>query len=128
VTVTRPDGSSETVTLDASVPGVATARLPITEPGLYRVGDGTRTALAAAGALNPREYEDPRSTAAPMNGLLEESGGGLVRLAEQPEVSLRKVAPGRDRHGGDWLGVLEHGAYLVTGAERAPLLPALGAL
>ncbi len=125
VTVTAPDGTTRTVELDDSLPGVATARVPIDEGGLYRVSDGTRTALAAAGALNPREYEDPRASAEPTEALRDESGGGLVRLAESPEVDLRKVAPGRDRTGRDWLGVLEHGAYLVTGVERAPLLPAL---
>ncbi|SMF46638.1 hypothetical protein SAMN06265365_11521 [Tistlia consotensis] len=128
ITVTDPEGETQSVTLDASVPGVATARIPITEGGLYRVSDGTRTALAAAGALNPKEYEDPRASAEPTAAIREESGGGLVRLADTPQVALRKVAPGRDRHGRGWLGVLSHGAYLVTGVERAPLLPALAGL
>lgn len=128
VTVTAPDGTTREITLDSSLPGVATGRLPIEEGGLYRASDGARVALAAAGALNPREYEDPRASAGPTEAVREESGGGLLRLAETDETALRKVAPGRDRTGRDWLGVIEHGAYLVTGVERAPLLPALAGL
>ncbi|MEX0758627.1 MAG: hypothetical protein WD100_03510, partial [Tistlia sp.] len=128
VTVTAPDGTTRELALDNALPGIATGRLPIEEGGLYRVTDGTRIALAAAGALNPREYEDPRASAEPTQTLRDESGGGLLRLAETEELVLRKVAPGRDRSGRDWLGVLEHGAYLVTGVERTPLLPALAGL
>ena len=42
--------------------GRSTGTLPITEMGLYRVSDGTRTALAAAGPLNPIEFADVRTT------------------------------------------------------------------
>jgi hypothetical protein len=57
--------------------------------------------------------------------LIEASAGGLVRLATDPLPSLRKVKPGRDRHGRGWIGVQANGGYLVTGVSQVPLLPAL---
>ena len=53
VTVTVPDGSTRSLTLSPDAGGRSTGSLPISEMGLYRVTDGTRTALAAAGPLNP---------------------------------------------------------------------------
>src|SRR5690242_7477022 len=63
VRVTGPDGKTEEVQLRAESGGRSVASLPIAEPGLYRITDGQRTALAAAGALNPLEMSDVRTTA-----------------------------------------------------------------
>ncbi len=40
-------------------------------------------------------------------------------------TELRRVKPGRDRHGRGWLGLQTNGAYLVTGISQAPVLPAV---
>ncbi len=128
IEVTLPDGSVETLTLEATGGGRASAVLPITQGGLYRVSDGERIALAAAGPLNPREFEDPRASFEPLAPLVDASGGGGLRLHEADMPDLRKVRPGRDRQGDGWLGVLSQGQYLVTGLERVPLLPGLLAL
>ena len=58
VTVTAPDGSSRSIKLAPDSGGRSSGTMPITEMGLYRVSDGTRTALAAAGPLNPIEFTD----------------------------------------------------------------------
>lgn len=124
VEVTLPSGESVTLPLQLGAPGRASASIAAEEPGLYRVSDGTRTALAAAGALNPREFEDARSSAEPLAPLVEASDGGALRLAETPTPRLRKVSEGRDRHGDDWLGLVARDEYLVTGVSQTPLLPA----
>src|SRR3954447_22311331 len=63
VTVTFPDGLSREIQLRPESGGRSVASVPVTEPGLYRITDGQRTALAAAGALNPIELADVRTTA-----------------------------------------------------------------
>jgi len=124
VEVTQPSGETVTVKLQAGAPGRAGASIAAEEAGLYHVSDGTKTALAAAGALNPREFEDARSSAAPLVPLIEASSGGMLRLAETPAPRLRKVGKDRDRHGTDWLGLVARDEYLVTGVNQTPLLPA----
>jgi len=126
--VTLPDGSVETVTLTPGKSGRATARLAVEQPGLYRVSDGQKVALAAAGPLNSKEFEDPRASGEKLRPLVEASGGGEVPLYANGLPDLRKVRPDRDRAGEGWLGVLDRGGFIVTGVDQVPLLPGLLAL
>ena len=83
VTVTDPDGKTETVKLTPTAPGRATVTLPAATPGVWQVTDGGRTAYAAAGAANPPEFADLRATAALMRKLARASGGGVHFMARQ---------------------------------------------
>ena len=125
VEVTHPSGERSRLALEAGRGGRAFGSIPAAETGLYRVSDGARTALAAAGPLNPLEFEDLRATLEILEPLIEASGGAAVRLASQELPELRKVKPGRDRHGRGWLGLLANGSYVVKGVEQVPLMPAL---
>jgi len=108
--------------------GRQTATLAIDQPGLYRIDDGTRTALAAAGALNPLEFADLRASPGPLAALVAEGRGGALWQSEEPDPAIRKVDPDRARAGSDWLGLVDRQAYLVTGVSERPLLPAWGYL
>jgi len=125
IEVTLPDGERLRLPLEAAGPGLARGRLPVEEVGLYRVTDGERVALAPAGPVNPKEFEDPRATDALLQPVMAATGGTFAALSNEGVPALRKVRPGRDRHGPGWMGVVDHGAYLVTGVERVPLMPAL---
>mgnify|MGYP002133191048 CR=1 FL=1 len=63
--------------------GRSSGRLAISEMGLYRVTDGTRTALAAAGPLNPIEFADVRSTPEKLGPIAAASAinGSTIALA-----------------------------------------------
>jgi hypothetical protein len=132
IEVTSPSGETRTLDLERTERGAGTASVAIEEPGLYRVSDGSQVALAAAGALNPTEFQDLRATEARLAPLLEASGGAAVRYAESGLPEIRKVRADRDRSaanaGGGWLGVAERESYLVTGITRTPVMPALIAL
>ncbi len=125
IRVTLPSGAVEQLTLQAGPDGKSVAVMEVTESGLYRASDGERTALAAVGPLNPAEFEDLRATAERLEPLVDESGGAVVKLAAQGLPDLRRVKPGRDRHGRDWIGLQANGGYVVTGVAQAPLLPAI---
>ena len=62
ITVTGPDGAVREVTLEQKRDGLFTGSLPISQSGLYRVTDGERVFMAAAGSLNPIEFADVRAT------------------------------------------------------------------
>ena len=63
VEVHDPSGARHQVVLEDTGDGRASGQMPVGEPGIYRVSDGARTVLAAAGVLNPLELADLRATA-----------------------------------------------------------------
>jgi len=123
IEVTAPSGEQRQITLQPGTGGRASATIPVTETGLYRISDGERTAMAAAGPLNPREFRDMRASAAPLAGVLKATGGTAVRLAGNSLPDVRKVRPSRDRFGRGWIGMVANDSYVVTGVSQASLLP-----
>ncbi|MCW5751510.1 MAG: hypothetical protein KIT81_10230 [Alphaproteobacteria bacterium] len=124
VQVTKPGGQTEEVAMRETGAGHALGSLRVSEPGIYRMTDGRRTALAAVGAVNPKEYADMRATEDLLAPGVQATGGGMRWLAEaMPDI--RRVAAGRDAAGRGWLGLRQHDAYTVTGVTQIPLLPAL---
>ena len=135
VEITSPAGEVSNATLEPGPDGRATAAVVVSEMGLYRITDGERTAFAAAGSINPLEFSELRATAEVLEPLLDESGGTAVSLADDGLPDLRRVRPGRDRHGRGWIGLQSSESYAVAGVDQVPLvsplvflLLALGAL
>jgi hypothetical protein len=129
IQLTDPDGKTQTITLTPESGGREVAVVPIAKSGLYRITDGTRTALAAAGALNPIELADVRTTAEKLAPAAEASGGGVNWAgsgAALPEI--RRVGPGRAAAGHGWIGFRANGDYVVTGLKETELIPAWAAL
>jgi hypothetical protein len=124
VTVTRPDGSTQTVPLTETAPGRFEAQLPADSIGLYRVKDGELTAVAASGALNPREFQDVRATADLMQPVAESSGGSVAWL-EDSVPSTRRVREGRSAGGAGWIGLIDRQNYATLSVSRTPLLDPL---
>lgn len=130
VTVTAPSGKETTLELTEEVAGRTVGSMPIEGPGLYRVKDGNKTAFAAAGAPNPLESSDVRTTDAKLAPVAQATSGGIFWLADgQPE--LRRQAAGRPMKGaaGDsWLGLQANESFVVLGTRRVPLAPAFAVL
>jgi hypothetical protein len=124
VEVERPDGSLAAVDITETAPGLGKGRLPVDQTGLYRVRDGERTALAAAGVLNPKEFADVRATEERLRPVVDAVGGSVHRIADGNLPEIRKVARGRERSGARWMGLLGNDQYVVTAINQVPLLPA----
>ncbi len=131
LTVTRPDGSQRQLTLQERGDGAATGALAADLPGIWRISDGEREALATVGAVNPREFADVRATPAKLQPIVAASQGaskwlrdGLpdIRMTERP----RGVA--RESSGRDWIGLIRREDYAVVGLTLTPLAPALAML
>jgi len=123
VEVTLPSGSTVAVPLTDRGDGRATAETVADENGLYKVSDGKRTAFAAAGALNSREFADLRSTDALARPLVEATDGAIIRVADGRLPDVRRVREGRRAGGADWIGLKSNEDYVVTGIDAMPLLP-----
>ena len=128
VTVTGPDGKPQRLTLHPDGGGRSTATLAVSESGLYRVTDGKRTALAAAGALNPIELADVRTTATKVAADVAATGGGIHWVGPGPVPEVRRVRPDDSATGHDWMGFRANVDYVVTGVKETPLLPGVLAL
>lgn len=128
VRVTGPDGKSRDVELEEAGPGHGTATMQVERPGLYRLGDGVRTALVAVGALNPIELSDVAATEDRLRPLVEATGGGMQWIAGDGMPALRRVSTERAASGRGWFGLRLNGDYVVTGVLTIPALPAALAL
>jgi len=124
LTVTRPDGAQRQAILQERGDGVAVGALAADLPGIWRISDGEREALATVGAVNPREFADVRATPAKLQPIVAASQGGSKWLRDGlPDI--RRVKPGRDAAGRGWIGLRSNEDYVVAGVDQAPLLPAI---
>ena len=122
VTVSMPRGETRTLELGEGGDGTGRAAMAITVPGLYRVSDGVRTALATLGALNPLEFRDLRASADKVKTVVKASGGGIHWITRgMPEI--RRSRPGRDTAGQGWIGLVANRSFVVSGIAQVPLLP-----
>ena len=113
-------------------PGLFSAVLPADELGIYRARAGGLEAITLSGPANPEEYEDLSATGSLLRPLSDATGGGVFSLNETGTTipDIRRTAPGQKRNAGAaWMGLREHGAYVVRSASGQSLIPPLpGAL
>jgi hypothetical protein len=128
VQLTGPDGTVTTVPLQDQGNGLATARVEVDAPGLYRLDDGIRNTLVAVGALNPLEFSDVAASEETVGPIAEATGGAVAWLADEGVPSIRRVGAGRAAFGRDWIGLRANNDYVVTGVISVPALPAALAL
>lgn len=124
ITVVTPSDKTLNPSMIETRPGLERASIPAREPGIYRVSDGVRSALAVVGTVNPPELADVRSTEEKLAPVAAASGGRVVRLADAGVPEIRRVPPDAPRFGRDWLGARANGDHIVTGVVDTPLLPA----
>lgn len=122
VEITRPDGSTESLTLSEQAPGLWRGEWQAPEIGLYQMREGTHRGVFALGHSAPREFVGTIASDAPLQPVLKATGGGVQRLsAGMPEI--RRISEGRAAFGRGWLGVPERGAFAVQDLRIRPALP-----
>jgi hypothetical protein len=122
-----PSGGHSIITLSKVEPGTWRGTRKVSELGLYRLTDGTLSAVTAAGPLNPKEVADMRATPDILEPLTKASGGSVHWLTDGM-VGVHRVAPAQTAYGSNWIGLRRNNAYRVTALEQEPLLPAWAAL
>jgi hypothetical protein len=129
ITVTGPTGRTATLTLTQAEPGLWRGTVATDTLGLWRVTDGTLTALANIGPANPREYQEVVSTTDRLKGLAEETRAAARRVSDATgAVSVPRVVPvsGNGPFAGDgWIGVREASVSVVRGVAVLPLFAGL---
>jgi hypothetical protein len=125
VQLSHPDGQVLPVALNEIRPGYWQTVIEAREPGIYRLTDGQRTALVAAGHTEALEYSDLQSTDANLRPAAKATGGGIFWLGRDGVPTLRQVGPGRNLTGANWIGLRDNGRYRVLAEQHHPLLPPL---
>ncbi len=122
VTVTTPSGKDQQTVFHKDAPGIFTAHVKADELGLYHMNDGSLSAVAAAGPLNPREVADMRATDSILKPLADKTGGAVDWIRDGVP-DLRLVNEGATSHGKGWIAATQRNAYRVTAVAQQPLLP-----
>ncbi|MFC7453389.1 hypothetical protein [Insolitispirillum peregrinum] len=128
LTVTAPDGHSQTLALTPSPTG-ASARFPAPQTGGWAISDGTQRTMVAVTTSDPLEEQMVVATPDRLRPLADASGGGVFWLSEQPPaITLpairRPTASASAMSGSHWLGLRRNGESTLQGLHQTPLLPA----
>ncbi|MGJ8617257.1 MAG: hypothetical protein ACSHWS_10480 [Sulfitobacter sp.] len=122
VTVTAPDGSTNTVGLAPSGPGTFEGVFQGPDMGLYRLENGDQSSVIGLGPAAPREFVETIADGAALSPTITALRGGVVRL-EDGTPRLRNVRAGRPAAGRGWLGITPRGAYETRDVRQTPILP-----
>jgi hypothetical protein len=121
VEVTYPSGRIEKVELAPTDDGAFSGTLKAEEMGLYRLRDGSLSAVAAAGPLNPRELSDVRATEKVLKPVTDATEGGIRWIKRDGLPEIRRTKPGRAAADNDWIGLRANESYAVTSTRQTPL-------
>jgi uncharacterized membrane protein len=123
ISLTGPDGDKREVTLADAGHGVARATIQADAIGLYKIGDGTRTAFAVVGSVDTPELRDVLTTEDRLAPIVRQTGGTIVWLADDEKLDIRRVDAEAPTGGRGWMGLRRNGRYTVRGVTETPLLP-----
>ncbi|MBU6475653.1 MAG: hypothetical protein KGQ70_06780 [Alphaproteobacteria bacterium] len=125
VTLTRPDGKTENISLAAAGKnGWVSATVTADGNGVYRFGNGKKSAFAIVGTGVSREFSDVHTTEQKLAPLVDKTRGAMIWYGEEPRFSLKRVAASAGSFGGsDWIGVRKNGVYAVGSISGAALFP-----
>ena len=125
ITITSPKGVAQIVAMTPAQPGLSRGKITVDELGLYKLGDGTLSALVSVGTENPREFQEVVSTTEKLRPLAEATGGTVRRITSTGDaINIPRFVTMRDSPlygGSDYVAFRRTGASVVTGIGVAPL-------
>jgi hypothetical protein len=141
VSLINPEGEKSELVLEPSAPGRWRASVDVKLPGLYKAETqtttGPLTAIAEAGAQDPREMSEVNATTAKLDPIAQATGGGVFWTAaanaaagstavELPRITMMSNAT--KLAGSGWMGLKDREAFITRGVKLTPLFTGLLAL
>lgn len=123
VRLIRPDGSEELITLKKGKYGLATAHVQAISPGIYHANDTKLKTLITVGALNPKEFHDPRASALPLQKIVEETGGSIHWISEELPP-LKRISSKGSFNSKRSISLKRNHAEAIIGIKQSALFPA----
>jgi hypothetical protein len=125
VTLTAPNGTTRTLTLQAAAAGDWRTTVTADQLGLWRATDGKLTALVNIGPANPREFAEVTSTRDVLAPLSGATGGDVRRLDNGAGgIDVPRVLAVRGSEtfkGDDWIGLRMRDSSVVRGIGVLPI-------
>jgi hypothetical protein len=140
VTVSAPGGEKTEMTLEQERPGVWKSAIDVKLPGLYKAEtqatSGPLTAVAHAGAEDPREMSEVVATGDKVKPIVDATGGGIYWTRTDPasdgkDVTLPRVAlmsGAKVLAGSGWMGLRDREAYVTKGVKLTQMFTGFFAL
>jgi hypothetical protein len=128
VTLTSPSGTSRTLKLEPTEPGVWEKSIVADELGLWRATDGKLNALTNIGPANPREFAEVTSTTEVMASIANATGGAARRLDDGSGLDVPRIVAvrsGGTYSGDNWIGLKMRDASVVRGIGVLPVFAGL---
>ncbi len=125
VILTAPDGTSQNVTLRTGEDGIARARVPAAQPGLYSLQDGDEATVVGVGPVGGHELSHIIPTDHFIKPLANATEGGIYWLRDGMPA-IRHPSARATAAGNHWLGLPERHATRTESISQSPLLPAWG--
>ena len=128
VTLTSPSGTSRTLKLEPTEPGVWEKSIVADELGLWRATDGKLNALTNIGPANPREFAEVTSTTDVLAPIANATGGAARRLDDGNGLDVPRIVAvrsGGTYSGDDWIGLKMRDASVVRGIGVLPVFAGL---
>ena len=128
VTLTSPSGTSRTLKLEPTEPGVWEKSIVADELGLWRATDGKLNALTNIGPANPREFAEVTSTPEVLAPIANATGGSSRRLDDGGGLDVPRIVAvrsGGTYSGDDWIGLKMRDASVVRGIGVLPVFAGL---
>lgn len=123
VTLTKPDGSKETVPLTSGDDGWLSAQLTAKDQGIYEFSSGPHRRMVSYGDTNSPELRDLIASPEAFANVIKQSKGASLRLEDTPQPEIRLLNADRSYGGRDWLGLRQNNSTVVTGTEQHAVLP-----
>ena len=123
ITMTAPDGKTETVTLTPQKNGMLEATIQATQLGIYTFDDGMQERFALVGDMNPPELRGVRTTDELLKPVALQSNGTVQWLVDNATPDIRFINNGKVFGGHNWIGLKSNNSYQVTGVKDTPFLP-----
>jgi hypothetical protein len=139
VVVSGPGGERTEVALEPAGPGIWKSTVEVKLPGLYKAEttapSGPLTAVAHAGAEDPREMSEVTADDLKLKPLVEATGGGTFWTREAGSaataVTVPRIAMMSDAKvlaGSGWMGLKDREAFVTRGVQLTPMFAGLLAL
>ncbi len=128
-TVVSPTGTSSTVKLTQSEPGLFRGQMKTDQIGLFQITNGELNTLAHVGPLDAPEFKSIISTPAIMKPVADATKAAVRRLADASgTVSVPDIVPVSqtgDANGSTWIGLRRTNETELLGVSRIPLFSGL---
>ncbi|MES2435611.1 MAG: hypothetical protein V4586_17520 [Pseudomonadota bacterium] len=122
LTITGPDGKTQTLTLPADGPGKFSLDWKAPALGLYRLQQGDLVRVVAVGPSAPKEFVETLASPEILAPIVATMQGGIVPI-EAGLPGIRTVREGRPAAGRGWIGITPRGAFVTEDLRINPLVP-----